>query len=273
MPSLIVTSRFTSDSQRLRTAAQSLGWETLRLDGWQLPEWFNPPDDQFAIFHTAPVAFEIADQLSRILVGCDSGWTPGLPKQLLQRELSVVSLSAARSRRGTYFAKHSISKAFPAGLYDAASLKAATENTPGSALLHIGEPVEWEVEYRCFIANRCVVTLSPYKRGQRIIEDHDDTLDAPTSEYDDARQFAESVLSNGEIACPPAFVLDVGIIKNRGWAVVEVNECWASGIYSCEPERVLQTLLRSALHRDDSSADIKRWNFRDLYFTACADRR
>jgi len=33
MPSLIVSSRYTTDSQLLRQAAQESGWETLQLDG------------------------------------------------------------------------------------------------------------------------------------------------------------------------------------------------------------------------------------------------
>jgi len=30
---------------------------------------------------------------------------------------------------------------------------------------------------------------------------------------------------------PSAIVLDVGLIEGSGWAVVEVNQCHASGIY------------------------------------------
>ena len=67
MPSLIVSSSYTTDSQLLRQTARTLGWETLRLDGCRIADWFDPPDDQIALFCTAPDAFNIADQLSRRL--------------------------------------------------------------------------------------------------------------------------------------------------------------------------------------------------------------
>src|SRR4051812_479081 len=95
MPSLIVSSRYTTDSQHLRQAAQELGWETLRLDGQQIPEWFEPPDDQIALFYTAPHAFDLAAQLSRRLLGCPSDWTVRLAPEFLQRELRQCSLAEA----------------------------------------------------------------------------------------------------------------------------------------------------------------------------------
>lgn len=34
-------------------------------------------------------------------------------------------------------------------------------------------------------------------------------------------------------------VLDIGTISGRGWAVVEANAAWGSGIYGCDPMEVL----------------------------------
>src|SRR5688572_25959572 len=95
MPSLIVSSSYTTDSQRLRETARELGWETLRLDGRCIPDWFDPPDDQIALFYTAPQAFDIAAQLSRTLLGCNPEWTVELPADFLLRELRQMTLSDA----------------------------------------------------------------------------------------------------------------------------------------------------------------------------------
>jgi hypothetical protein len=113
----------------------------------------------------------------------------------------------------------------------------------------VAEPVDWLVEYRCFVLEREVVTLSPYRRNGQVIEGHADTLGVPALETDAARQFASAVLTSASVACPPVFVLDVGQIVDRGWAVVECNECWASGIYACDPVKVLTTLLRACVCR------------------------
>jgi hypothetical protein len=265
MPSLILSSRYTTDSQRLREAAQDLGWETLRLDGDKIPEWFEPPDESIALFYTPPHAFGLAGQLGRTLVGCPPDWTIRLPNEFLRRELRQMPLEEALGLPGTSFVKHAISKAFPAGVYDAAGLAEATERVPPGALVHVGEPVSWQVEYRAFVIDGIVTTIAPYRRYGRIIESHDDRLDAPSAEVDEARRFATTVLESPAVDSPPAFVLDVGVIEDRGWAVVEFNECWASGIYSCDRELVLRTLAAACLPA--KSID-ERWDFRRHYFAA-----
>src|SRR5262249_31308767 len=131
--------------------------------------------------------------------------------------------------------------------------QAAVKLRPG-ALMQVAEIVEWTVEYRCFVLDRVVQTISPYRRFDQVIEGHGD-LDAPAQEIEEASHFASSVLQSPSVKCPPAFVLDVGYIVNRGWAVVEFNECWASGIYACDPTKVLDTLLRACIPSDEMAED------------------
>lgn len=270
MPSLIVSSRYTTDSQLLREAAQRMGWETLRLDGDRVPDWFEPPDGRIALFYTAPHAFDIAAQLSRTLIGCDSGWTTRLPVEFLRRELRQTTLAEALALPGRQFVKHAISKAFPAAVYDAAALAEATVNVPRSASVHVGEPVEWIVEYRCFVRHGRVAAISPYRRHGAIIEHHADRLGAPPDEVEAARQFATTVLGLPAVAYPPAFVLDVGVIAEHGWAVVEFNECWASGLYACEATAVLEVLVAACIPTATMTEADRRWDFQRHYHAACS---
>jgi hypothetical protein len=269
MPSLVVSSRYTTDSQLLRQTAQELGWETLRLDGRRIPDWFDPPDQRIALFYTAPHAFEIAAQLSRTLLGCNPEWTVQLPREFLLRELRQMTLGEALQLPGESFIKHSVSKAFPAAVYNSRTLAEATAKILPKALVHVGEPVAWTVEYRCFVSERVVMTISPYRRHGEISEDHANLLGAPQAEIATAKHFAESVLGSSAVDCPPAFVLDVGIIDGRGWAVVEFNEAWASGIYACDPRCVLETLLRACVPSNRLTVEERRWDFRRHYFDAC----
>jgi hypothetical protein len=269
MPSLIVSSRFTTDSQILRRTAQQLGWQTLRLDGDRIPDWFDPDDGQIALFYTAPHAFDIAEQLSRTLLGCNPEWIMGLPHEFVRREIRQMSLRAALELRGCSFVKHAISKAFPAAVYDSASLAEATSRVLPEALVHIAEPVAWVVEYRCFVLDREVVTISAYKRYGQVIEGHAPLPGAPAAEIESAKQFASAVLQSPRVDNPPAFVIDVGIIANRGWGVVEFNECWASGIYACDPTQVLATLLRACVPTDGMTENERRWDFKEHYFKGC----
>jgi hypothetical protein len=140
MPSLILSSRYTSDSQVLRETARGLNWETFRLDGKDLPDWFDPPDDQIAMFYTAPHAFDVASQLGRSLVGCPPKWTITLPRRFLSREIRQTTLGDALMITEPQFVKHSVSKAFPAAVYTSLSLADATEKLLPESLVHVGEP-------------------------------------------------------------------------------------------------------------------------------------
>jgi len=267
MPSLICSSRYTVDSQILRRAAQQLGWETLRLDADRIPDWFEPPDREVAFFYTAPHIFDIGKQLSRTLLGCNPDWTVNLPPALLRRDLRQTTLHVALDTIENHFVKHSVSKAFPAAIYDRIALAAATSTIHPETLVHVGEPVRWTHEYRCFVANRNVMTVSPYVYEGKIIPDYDSFPAVPETEISEVWAFAESVVHRSDVDCPDAFVLDVGRIADRGWAVVECNECWASGIYACNPVAVLQTLLRGNVESD--SLQSSNWDFAKHYSLAC----
>ncbi len=115
---------------------------------------------------------------------------------------------------------------------------------------------------------RQVVAVSPYIYDGVIIEDYNSFSRISDSELSSVLAFAESVLSHDSILCPDGFVLDVGKIYDRGWAVVECNECWAAGIYACDPVAVLESLLYGNIE----SAKIKfnTWDFVKHYSLACA---
>ena len=267
MPSLICSSRYTIDSQILRKTAQSLGWETLRLDGSTIPDWFAPPDPDIALFYTPPHAFDIAKQLGRTLVGCNPDWSVKLPSEFLKRELRQTTLQKALLITEPQFVKHAVSKAFPAAVYDAEKLAIETSNIDRESLVHIGEPVNFECEFRCFVSMDGVNTVSPYVYDGQIVSDYESFPSVPESQLDQVRSYAESVLNHPDVSSPPAFTLDVGFIRGRGWAVVECNECWASGIYACDPIRVLETLVSAAVKSDTINSS--PWDFRQHYANAC----
>ena len=152
-------------------------------------------------------------------------------------------------------------------MYDAGKLAAETATLHRDSLLHVGEPVEFEREFRCFVSRNRVNTVSPYVYDGQVVADYESFPVLPRSELDEVYLFAESVLKHPDVSTPDAFVLDVGIIRDRGWAVVECNECWASGIYACDPIRVLETLVSAAVESD--TMESIAWDFRQHYMSAC----
>jgi protein-tyrosine phosphatase len=60
-------------------------------------------------------------------------------------------------------------------------------------------------------------------------------------------------------ALPPAFVVDVGLVEGRGWAVVEFNPVWCSGLLGADPAAVLAVLERACRNADGFATEDRRW--------------
>lgn len=45
--------------------------------------------------------------------------------------------------------------------------------------------------------------------------------------------------------------LDVCTTADRGWIVLECNPCWGSGIYGCDPHRVLPVIARACVPNEN----------------------
>ncbi|MGB3650597.1 MAG: hypothetical protein WBA41_05220 [Rivularia sp. (in: cyanobacteria)] len=57
-----------------------------------------------------------------------------------------------------------------------------------------------------------------------------------------SKTLIQTILSDNKVEIPSATVIDVGVIKGRGWAVVEQNAAWGAGLYGCNPIQVLEVL-------------------------------
>ncbi len=271
MPTLFLSSRYTTESKILRSAAQALGWETFRCDGDRIPAGFAGQRARQAIYCTVPNAFNLARQLHSILLGCSSEWLPQLPEDCLKRKVELHELRNAMKLGGRRFMKPALGKSFDAAVRTGKELAMEATHLPPDFLVHASEVVAWEAEYRCFVANRQVLTLSPYRRGTTTFSSYANPLTGPVSESEAAAEFANLVINS--VPCPAAFVLDVGIIQGRGWAVVESNECWGSGIYGCAPSRVLEVLLTAVVDVGTGPKRENDWNYAEHYFRACPHMR
>jgi hypothetical protein len=172
------------------------------------------------------------------------------------------------------FLKPALGKSFDAGVRTGQGLVVEATRLPPSLLVHASEVVEWEIEYRCFMKDGEVATLAPYRRGDVRFASYTSPLRGPRDEADAAAEFARSVSKS--VPCPRAFVLDVGIIKGKGWAVIEPNECWGSGVYGCTAAKVLEVLLAAVIQKCKATAKERRWDYAEHYFRACPhmkDRR
>ncbi len=77
-------------------------------------------------------------------------------------------------------------------------------------------------------------------------------------EQRDARACLDRLLRS-DVALPPAVVIDVGEIVGRGWAIVEANAAWASGLCGVDARAVLPVLRRACMPRGQLDAADAAW--------------
>ena len=166
MPTLILSSSYTTESKLLRKAAESLKWGTFRFQGDNVPTSYENKDNQYAIYCTVPKAFHVASRLDSMLLGCGSNWLPDLPDKFSKRRIELCELATAVSIKERCFIKPALGESFDAAVRTGELLISQAAHLPGGFLVHVSEVVEWEAEYRCFARNNEVTTLSPYRRGE-----------------------------------------------------------------------------------------------------------
>lgn len=252
MTTLLLPPRYTPDSITLWQAALAEGWRVRRLQGWRVAEL---PDGPLCLYGEPLFATTVAQQVGLALLAPPLDWLPHLPSEYHQRSVRFATLAALHEITFPAFVKPADDKCFVAKVYYEASALPDSQTLPANTPILIAEPVTWEREFRCFIRHRRLMTLSPYARLGELSEE------AQPAELAEAESFVARVLADERVPLPPATVVDVGTIRGRGWAVVEANPAWGSGIYACEPRQVLHTLAASCRRLDEVAPHEQQWVF------------
>lgn len=252
MTTLLMSSRHTEDNQALWRAAIGRGWSVARARGIRLPEI---DDDEVIVYVEALYAPTIAGMIGRRLLISSEDWLVKLPHEFQKRTVQLTTLGLARELDRPCFVKPPNDKSFAAQVYDSGAIL-PLEFDDHMAVL-VAEPVQWEFEFRCFCLDGSVVTLSPYLRSGTNAKETD--YKATGDELCEATSFAEKVLASTQSFTPRAVVIDVGQITCKGWAVVEANAAWGSGIYGCDPNLVLDVIRQATIRpeqKENNDGDI-----------------
>ena len=244
MPTLILTPRFTGDAQALWRAAVQLGWGVERLTSWRVPEDLRAVPEP-VLYLEGLFGLTLAEQFGLELMEPTVDWLPVLPEEFRKRQISLMSLRDARQLAEPLFIKPPNDKSFPAQIYTGAELP--TDGYEETSPVLVAEVVDWEKEFRCFVLDRQPRALSVYLRSGELQRQHG--FAASTVELAEAEAFLCTVLADRRVDLPRAAVLDVGVIAGRGWAVIEQNAAWGSGIYGCDPASVLDVIRHAAFIR------------------------
>lgn len=255
MPTLVLPPRFTPDTIAVGQAALTAGWPVERLSSWRVPESLRGQD--VTLYGEPLFAAVVADDLGLVLLEPPFDWLVTLPAEYRKRDIRLATLQQARRLRKPAFVKPADDKCFLAAVFPSGEQLPGEAVLPGQIAVLIAEPVRWTVEFRCFILERAVVTLSPYLRQGELAQSPEGNWQDDRTEQ--ARAFAAAVVADGSVALPPAIVMDVGVIEGHGWAVIEANAAWGSGIYGCDPADVLRVIRRACLPQDQVSAADRLW--------------
>jgi hypothetical protein len=267
MPTLIVASRaFTCPvggrapapclfEQRLIAAAEASGWSVLASDVDALPQRVPDP----AVYVTTDRAVATARALDLALLEPEFALLTRVPERFTRRQVEAATFGDLDRLQGRTFVKLAdpLDKWFDAGLYsDVRDIRTRGRVRPDAPIL-LSEPVEWSVELRYFVLNGKAVAGSAYiAHGRAVWNGKDGPV--PTAGLPVVEGVCEALVDE----LPPAFVIDVGRIDDRGWAVVEFNPVWSAGLLGADSRAVLPALLRATQARSALSTADRRWDLR-----------
>jgi hypothetical protein len=244
MPTLLLSARQTDDAQLLWRACIAAMWDIVRVHGWQAP---SLPAADVAIYGEPLFAQHVAQTLGLRLVEPPLDWLPRLPARWRGRDVRLTTLADVRNVAERAFIKPADEKCFDARVYSSGAELPVPGPLPDDLPVLVQEVVEWTIEFRCFVLERKVAAVSVYWRDGQLAKSEDGTWISSYVELNEATEFCESVLRDPNVAVPDAVVLDVGVIRNHGWAVIECNAAFSAGIYGCDPTAVLPVLRRACI--------------------------
>lgn len=261
MPKLLLSRTCHPETNKLAAIAKVTHWNVQWLGRRHGPAHLDGND--FALYAETDVALRVARLHDLALIEPTLNIMVTLPERYLSRQVRFMSLGDAESLDQRMFVKPAdcTAKLFDACVYESGSRILCDDDLSRSTPVLVAEPVEWQVEYRAVVLERRMVAFSPYIRGGWLARDSEGRWPLFTDETNAMRRFCELFLADGKVDLPPAFVLDLGTIAGRGWAVVEMNPVWCSGLLGCELAAVLPALRRACWRRSHLRDDDKRWVF------------
>jgi ATP-grasp domain, R2K clade family 3 len=257
VPTLVLSHRYSPDSNALFAAALAAGWDVERLHSFRCPEGLATREPVF--YGETILADAIMDDLGIALLEPTADWLPRLPERHRLRDVRLATLGEALEVRDRVFVKPTDEKCFPARVYADGPSIAPDPVLPKDLPVLVSEPVVFEVEFRFFVLEREVAAFSPYIRSGEIARSAAGDWEATPEEIKAATVALGAVLADGEVELPPAVVIDVGRMAGRGWGVVEANPAWASGLCGSDPAGVLSVLRRAAVPRSVVAETDRRW--------------
>ena len=231
---------YTQDSNNLKRAAINSSYELNRFNAkWNVPEEFRA--DVIAVYGEDIYAEIVSEQCNLSLTKPKDDWLSEISEEFTKRKISYGQLKEFVDEENI-FIKCSDFKSFKAGVFDKVKNIKGFDSLDMESTVFTSEVVEWELEVRCFVLNNEIKTYSSYWRNNAF-----DTDLLSETEQKGLFEFFEIFIQKYSSTLPKAVVLDFGIIKGKGWALIEANPAWCSGLYACDAEKALVVIVESCV--------------------------
>lgn len=204
----------------------------------RLGRFWAPPDfqrERVRLYGNDAFCLVLAQKLRLSLVSPPDSLLLHIGERMLKRRLRGMTLSATRNLVFPSFVKSAVPKIFRAAVYASRNeIEMATEGLEPSTLTLVSDAVTFDSEVRCWILDGQILSLAAYE-GVLV---------------SGALEFASEVAAHPLL--PATYVLDIGFVRDRGWAVIEANAAWGAGLNCCEPHAAVSCLTRACSPtRDD----------------------
>lgn len=143
---------------------------------------------------------------------------PNCLKSFLKREIREATFGSIRKHNERIFAKpKDVHKLFTGQVFEAFY---NTENLSDDLKVWISTPINFDVEYRCFVHNHELIYSSCYKGDFK-----------KTINYHEVQRAIDIYSENN---APVAYCMDFGLYNGQT-TLVEVNDCYSLGCYGLNP--------------------------------------
>lgn len=257
MYTLILSSWELPNSHALAAAARASRGEVICLEEHPAPGVAGP----VVYWGEGEVGLATARRCGQSLVEPPFDLLARLPYPLRLRAVEYCRLGDLQERFQPSFLKpaDSVRKSFDAGIYAALEEIEGWTSVPAATPVLASERVEWLAEYRCFVLERKIAAVSPYLSFGQVSWRPYVRGSGPVRVPPQVGLVFERLVREMGRALPPAYVVDIGLIDERDWAVVEFNPAWCASLLGCDPEKVLPVLRRATCRRAGGEAADRRW--------------
>ncbi|WP_353777026.1 ATP-grasp domain-containing protein [Winogradskyella sp. 3972H.M.0a.05] len=240
---IVLSPNFSEDSLIINNAAIHSSYRTMRFGSWTIPE--TERENVIAVYGEDLFTTVVADQCGFELLKPNNDWLAHIAYDYTLRNIQYDTFGNIKTSINK-FIKPVDFKFFPAGVYKEVSDIQGFKTIDNCIEVFVSDVVDWSIEIRCFIVNRTMVTWSTYIYDGKIHL----TNQIKDSEEKGMMDFLSTFLSDSNIKLPKSVVIDIGFIPNKGWALIEANPVWSSGVYACDPIKVIDAIVESCQHKD-----------------------